>query len=54
MESRRIVDAVHAEALADLADEDRSCLLRVLGRLAQGPLAVPAETSRPARRARQQ
>ncbi|MFD0352541.1 hypothetical protein ACFVHW_02155 [Streptomyces sp. NPDC127110] len=54
MESRRIVDGVHADALADLAEEDRACLLRVLGRLAEGPPAVPAETSRPARRARQQ
>ncbi|MCX5377223.1 MarR family winged helix-turn-helix transcriptional regulator [Streptomyces sp. NBC_00091] len=53
-ESRRIVDRVHADALADLSDADRDCLLRVLGRLAEGPLGVPAESPRPARRARQQ
>ncbi|MFE2481190.1 MarR family winged helix-turn-helix transcriptional regulator [Streptomyces sp. NPDC001194] len=51
--SRRIVDEVHAEALASLAPADRETLLRVLTVLAEGPLETPAETPRPTRRARQ-
>ncbi|MFD9725497.1 MarR family winged helix-turn-helix transcriptional regulator [Streptomyces sp. NPDC059072] len=51
--SQRIVDQVHADALADLAEADRAALLRVLGLLVEGDLATPSETPRPARRARQ-
>ncbi|MFE2166316.1 MarR family winged helix-turn-helix transcriptional regulator [Streptomyces sp. NPDC059447] len=51
--SRRIVDQVHADALADLAEADRTALLRILGLLVEGDLATPSETPRPARRARQ-
>lgn len=53
VESTRIVDRVHADALASLADTDRAVLLRVLGMLAEGDLAAPSESPRPARRARQ-
>ncbi|MFC9293191.1 MarR family winged helix-turn-helix transcriptional regulator [Streptomyces sp. NPDC057011] len=51
--SQAIVDQVHADALADLADADRATLLRVLGRLAEGELGTPSDGPRPARRARQ-
>ncbi|MGW2281472.1 MarR family winged helix-turn-helix transcriptional regulator [Streptomyces sp. NPDC001770] len=51
--SRRIVDGVHAEALGDLAESDRALFVRALERLAQGHLAEPVESPRPARRARQ-
>ncbi|MEU7552474.1 MarR family winged helix-turn-helix transcriptional regulator [Streptomyces sp. NPDC044571] len=51
--SRRIVDRVHAEALASLAAADREALLSALKQLAEGELAEPAESPRPARRARQ-
>lgn len=52
-ESTRIVDQVHADALASLADADREALLRGLKLLAQGDLETPSESPRPARRARQ-
>ncbi|MFD3537934.1 MarR family winged helix-turn-helix transcriptional regulator [Streptomyces sp. NPDC058662] len=51
--STRIVDQVHADALASLTAADRTALLRVLGLLAGGDLGVPSDTPRPARRARQ-
>lgn len=51
--SQKIVDGVHAEALASLSEGDRSVLLRALNGLVEGHLAVPAESPRPARRARQ-
>ncbi|MGW2843103.1 MarR family winged helix-turn-helix transcriptional regulator [Streptomyces sp. NPDC001493] len=51
--SRRIVDRVHAEALGDLAENDRALFVRALEQLAQGHLAEPVESPRPARRARQ-
>lgn len=51
--SQKIVDGVHAEALASLSGGDREALLRALNGLAAGHLAVPAESPRPARRARQ-
>ncbi|MDJ0380787.1 MarR family transcriptional regulator [Streptomyces sp. G-G2] len=51
--STRIVDRVHAEALASLADADRAALLRVLNLLVDGDLATPSESPRLARRARQ-
>ncbi|MFJ8011921.1 MarR family winged helix-turn-helix transcriptional regulator [Streptomyces sp. NPDC096339] len=53
VQSRRIVDRVHADALAGLAESDRTTLLRVLGLLVEGDLATPSESPRPARRARQ-
>lgn len=52
-QSSRIVDRVHADALASLADNERSALLRGLKLLAQGDLETPSESPRPARRARQ-
>ncbi|MFJ4775233.1 MarR family winged helix-turn-helix transcriptional regulator [Streptomyces sp. NPDC088762] len=51
--SQAIVDKVHADALASLADADRATLLRVLGVLAEGDLGTPSDSPRPARRARQ-
>ncbi|MER5870818.1 MarR family winged helix-turn-helix transcriptional regulator [Streptomyces sp. NPDC002044] len=53
VESTRIVDRVHADALASLPGPDRAVLLRVLGLLAEGDLGTPSESPRPARRARQ-
>ncbi len=53
VDSRRIVDQVHADALASLADADRTALLRVLGLLVEGDLGTPSDSPRPARRARQ-
>lgn len=53
VESTRIVDRVHAEALAPLPPAEREALLRTLGLLAEDALAIPSETPRPARRARQ-
>lgn len=52
-ESTRIVDGVHADALGSLRDTDREALLRALRLLAADALAVPSESARPARRARQ-
>lgn len=53
VDSQRIVDQVHADALASLADADRTALLRVLGLLVEGDLATASDSPRPARRARQ-
>ncbi|WP_331723686.1 MULTISPECIES: MarR family winged helix-turn-helix transcriptional regulator [unclassified Streptomyces] len=53
VESTRIVDEVHAAALASLPPADREALLRTLRLLAGDALAVPSESPRPARRARQ-
>ncbi|MGR4881613.1 MarR family winged helix-turn-helix transcriptional regulator [Streptomyces sp. LARHCF249] len=53
VDSQRIVDQVHADALGSLADADRTSLLRILGLLVEGDLAAPSESPRPARRARQ-
>ncbi len=52
-ESQQIVDRVHQEALAALGDPEREALLRALKLLAEGELAAPVESARPARRARQ-
>ncbi|MFD8337697.1 MarR family winged helix-turn-helix transcriptional regulator [Streptomyces solisilvae] len=52
-QSQRIVDRVHREALASLPATQRATLLRALTRLSEGHLAKPAESPRPARRARQ-
>ncbi|MFD7444587.1 MarR family winged helix-turn-helix transcriptional regulator [Streptomyces sp. NPDC059909] len=51
--SQKIVDRVHAQALGTLADDDRETLLRALNQLVSDGLATPAESPRPARRARQ-
>lgn len=53
VESRRIVDQVHADALASLPQADRTALLRALGLLVEDGLATPSDSPRPARRARQ-
>ncbi|AWZ09394.1 MULTISPECIES: MarR family winged helix-turn-helix transcriptional regulator [unclassified Streptomyces] len=52
-ESARIVDQVHADALASLGDKDRAALLHGLKQLAGGGLETPSQSPRPARRARQ-
>ncbi|MBT2446375.1 MarR family transcriptional regulator [Streptomyces sp. ISL-43] len=52
-QSTRIVDQVHADALASLGDKDRAALLHGLKLLVQGDLESPSQTPRPARRARQ-
>ncbi|GGV18792.1 MarR family winged helix-turn-helix transcriptional regulator [Streptomyces spectabilis] len=51
--SQEIVDGVHERALDALSKTDRTALLRALNRLVEGHLATPAESPRPARRARQ-
>ncbi|MGW6703801.1 MarR family winged helix-turn-helix transcriptional regulator [Streptomyces sp. NPDC054956] len=51
--STRIVDQVHADALASLGDKDRAALLHGLKLLVKGDLETPSESPRPARRARQ-
>ncbi|GHE88446.1 hypothetical protein GCM10018785_64790 [Streptomyces longispororuber] len=51
--SQEIVDRVHEQALGSLSKTDRAALLRALNRLVEGHLATPAESPRPARRARQ-
>ncbi|MEU9299027.1 MarR family winged helix-turn-helix transcriptional regulator [Streptomyces sp. NPDC048269] len=53
VDSQRIVDQVHADAVASLTDTDRTALLRALGVLVEGDLATPSDSPRPARRARQ-
>jgi MarR family transcriptional regulator, transcriptional regulator for hemolysin len=52
-QSQEIVDRVHREALTTLPESDRTTLLRALNQLVEGHLATPAESPRPARRARQ-
>ncbi|MGW3563971.1 MarR family winged helix-turn-helix transcriptional regulator [Streptomyces sp. NPDC000941] len=52
-QSQEIVDRVHREALTSLPESDRSTLLQALNQLTEGHLATPAESPRPARRARQ-
>lgn len=53
VESQAIVDRVHEEALGSLPKAMRPVLVEALTRLVGGHLATPAETARPARRARQ-
>lgn len=53
VESTRIVDGVHADALGSLPAPAREALLHALELLAGGGLAEPSESPRPARRARQ-
>ncbi|OAH13283.1 MarR family winged helix-turn-helix transcriptional regulator [Streptomyces jeddahensis] len=52
-QSQKIVDRVHGRALQAVPEGDRAALLRTLEQLAGGHLATPAESPRPARRARQ-
>ncbi|MES4907861.1 MULTISPECIES: MarR family transcriptional regulator [unclassified Streptomyces] len=52
-QSQQIVDRVHREALASLPKSGRDTLLSALNQLVEGHLATPAESPRPARRARQ-
>src|SRR6185436_14513520 len=52
-QSQEIVDRVHEEALASLPAKEREDLVRAMERLVSGHLATPAESPRPARRARQ-
>ncbi len=52
-QSQRIVDGVHKAVLDAVPDRDREVFLRVMNALVTGRLATPAETSQPARRARQ-
>ncbi|MFF6805600.1 MarR family transcriptional regulator [Streptomyces sp. NPDC012616] len=52
-QSQEIVDRVHRDALATLADEEREALLRALKHLVDDGLADPVEAPRTARRARQ-
>ncbi|MFC7546603.1 MarR family winged helix-turn-helix transcriptional regulator [Plantactinospora sp. GCM10030261] len=51
--SQRIVDRVHAEALAALPADEREVFLSAMNRLVSGHLAEPVEPPRPVRRARQ-
>ena len=52
--SQAIVDRVHREAIDSLPEPARSALVDALSSLAAGHLAVPDDTSRGVRRARQQ
>jgi len=52
-QSQQIVDRVHEEALASLPSKEREDFVRAMELLVSGHLATPAETPRPARRARQ-
>jgi MarR family transcriptional regulator, transcriptional regulator for hemolysin len=49
----QIADRVHRDVLAALPPPERSVLVDALSRLVGGPLAEPAESARPVRRARQ-
>ncbi|RVU17013.1 MarR family transcriptional regulator [Streptomyces antnestii] len=53
-QSQAIADRVHEEALGALPEAEREALLRALNLLAEGHLATPAESPRPARRARRE
>ncbi|MBO0512541.1 MarR family winged helix-turn-helix transcriptional regulator [Streptomyces beijiangensis] len=53
VQSQKIVDGVHNDAVASLPEADRKALLHALNLLVEGHLATPAESPRPARRARQ-
>jgi DNA-binding MarR family transcriptional regulator len=52
-ESQRIVDRVHADALAALPATESEVLIQALENLAAGHLGTPVESAQPARRARQ-
>lgn len=49
----RIVDRVHGAVLGALPEDERAIFVRALERLAEGHLAVPVESGRPVRRARE-
>lgn len=49
-EAQKVVDRVHEEVLAELPPHDREVFVASLERLAAGPLAAPAECSKPPRR----
>jgi DNA-binding MarR family transcriptional regulator len=49
-EAEQVKDRVQAEVLADLPERDRAALLDALAKLVEGPLADPAECTRPLRR----
>ncbi|MER7788947.1 MarR family winged helix-turn-helix transcriptional regulator [Streptomyces sp. NPDC097640] len=51
--SQKLVDQVHGDALRALPEATRTALLQALNQLTEGHLATPAESPRPARRARQ-
>ena len=51
-EGARVADRVHREVLDALPEDERDVLVRAPSRLAEGPLATPAESERPVRRAR--
>ncbi|NGN64099.1 winged helix DNA-binding protein [Streptomyces sp. A7024] len=51
--SQEVVDQVHHDALDSLPATDRKALLHALKLLVSGHLSTPAESPRPARRARQ-
>jgi DNA-binding MarR family transcriptional regulator len=51
--SQAIVDRVHGEAIGSLPAADRTVLIEALNALAQGHLALPADTAGGVRRARQ-
>ncbi|MFD0691475.1 MarR family winged helix-turn-helix transcriptional regulator [Actinomadura fibrosa] len=51
--SQEIVDGVHEAALGSLPEQEREILLRALNNLVSGHLAVPEESVRPVRRARE-
>lgn len=51
--SQELVDQVHRDALGALPEPTRTTLLQALNQLTEGHLATPAESPRPARRARQ-
>lgn len=52
-QSRRIVEAVHAEALSCLSERERTLTLQALQRLVDGSLATPAEGLTTVRRSRE-
>jgi DNA-binding MarR family transcriptional regulator len=52
-QSQEIVDRVHEQALASLPAKEREDFVRAMELLVSGHLATPAESPRPARRARQ-
>ncbi|WP_329120626.1 MarR family winged helix-turn-helix transcriptional regulator [Streptomyces sp. NBC_01465] len=53
VESQKIVDSVHNDAISSLPKADQKALLHALNLLVEGHLSTPAESPRPARRARQ-
>lgn len=52
-QSQQIVDRVHEQALSSLPAKEREDFVRAMEHLVSGHLAMPAEITRPVRRARQ-